>query len=166
MKRLLSLLKLHILKITLRENSRPRSPIRSECWKKRGIIDRVQGKTPWWIEKYFIRTHLKWIDYYRLWTSIFWRPRWDKSPGQDSHLIKVLITRRRIGRVQGRTPWWIEKSFIRTHSTWIAYYHIWISKFLISLWEQIPIQYFSIWSKLWKTRIRIYIFKGNTPWNV
>ena len=47
------------------------------------VDSRVQGKIPWFIEKFFIGIHQKWGTYYHLLTSIFWVTIWEQTPSQN-----------------------------------------------------------------------------------
>ena len=102
--------------------------IRSNFWKIKRIIDTVQGKIPWLIEKIFISNNSKLGDYYHIWTSIFLISRWETIPIQDLSIWSKFFRKRRIiDRVEGKILWWIEKHFIRTHSKWSTYYNLWTS---------------------------------------
>ena len=57
MKYLLSPPNIHIVKITLRENTKPIFLHLIKVLKIIQIIDRAQGKTPLWIYKFFIGTY-------------------------------------------------------------------------------------------------------------
>ena len=80
------------------------------------------------------------------------------------HLIKVLKKRRRMNRVKVKTPWQVENVFIRTHSKRSAYYHLWTYIFWRSICEQIPSQYFSILSKLWKINKNDRVQRRTKKW--
>ena len=136
---LLSTLNIHPLQITLRENSKLRYLNQIKFWIIGGRIDRVQGRTLWWIDNFLIRNHSKWSANHKLWTSISCRSLWEKIPSYNFSIwSKFWKSGRRIDRVQGRTPWLIEKVFISNHSKWSAYSHLWTSILYRSLWEKIP----------------------------
>ena len=112
---LLSPLDIHLLKITLRENSKPRFLYLIKVLKIGIIIDIVQGKKPWLIEKVFIKTHSKWSAYYHLWKYIFWRSRWEQITSQDLSIwSKIWTTRTRIDGFRRTTASIIKTGWGRT----------------------------------------------------
>ena len=97
-------------------------------------------------------------------TSIPWSYLWEKLQSNIYPYNNVLNNQTKNLSISRKKTHGIKHVIIIAHSIWSDYYHLWTSIFWRSIWEKIPIQDSSIWSKFWKIRRRIDKVQGKILW--